>query len=262
MYKLILLLLASIIIAGCAAKTRVAADLDKISSRDLLAQNEHWQKSFSTLKGSAKISLESPQFTGSFGADILLNNSDSLLVTITGPLGIKLGRAFVSPKRFVFYNQMMNQFMTGSLEDYEDTYFMQFPLEISQLRNVFAARESFNILELSTYEIRDGCYYLETRNDYLNYHIWFDPASLLIKKIEYYNRSKLVYYKEYGQFEKFDGIYFPRLVSFVRPEEKQGMSIYYDEVFINHAFQPELFNINISDNARQIELSIENQASE
>jgi len=210
MYKLILLLLASIIIAGCAAKTRVAADLDKISSRDLLAQNEHWQKSFSTLKGSAKISLESPQFTGSFGADILLNNSDSLLVTITGPLGIKLGRAFVSPKRFVFYNQMMNQFMTG----------------------------------------------------YLNYHIWFDPASLLIKKIEYYNRSKLVYYKEYGQFEKFDGIYFPRLVSFVRPEEKQGMSIYYDEVFINHAFQPELFNINISDNARQIELSIENQASE
>jgi len=262
MYKSILILLASLIITGCAAKTNVVADLKTISSRDLLAQNENWQKSFSTLKGSAKITLDSPQFSGNFGADILLNNSDSLLVTITGPLGIKLGRAFVSPNRFVFYNQMMNQFMTGSLEDYEDTNFMQFPLEISQLRNVFAARESFNILELSTYEIRDGCYYLETRNDYLNYHIWFDPASLLIKKIEYFNRSKLVYYKEYDQFEKFDGIYFPRLVNFVRPEEKQGMSIYYDEVFINQPFQPEQFNINISDNARQIELSIENETGE
>jgi hypothetical protein len=258
MYKSILVLLFSLLLIGCAAKTKVIADLKSIGGRDLLAQNEQWQKSFSTLKGSAKITLDSPQFSGTFGADILLNNSDSLLITITGPMGIKLGKAFVSPNRFVFYNQMMNQFMAGSLDDYEDTNFMQFPLEISQLRNVFAAREDFNILELSTYEIRDGYYYLETQNDYLTYHIWFDPASLLIKKIEYFNRKVLVFYKEYGQFEKFNGIYFPRLVNFVRPQEKQGMSIYYDEISINKPFRAEQFDINISDNARQIELSIEN----
>lgn len=262
MYKSILVVLISLLMIGCAANTNVTADLKNIASRDLLAMNEQWQKSFSTLKGSAKISLDTPQFSGNFGGDILLNNSDSLLITITGPLGIKLGKAFVSPNRFVFYNQMMNQFMTGSLDDYEDTNFMQFPLEISQLRNVFAARESFNILEISTYETRDGCYYLETQNDHLNYHIWFDPASLLIKKIEYFNRKKLVFYKEYDQFEKFDGIYFPRLVNFVRPQEKQGMSIYYNEIFINRPFQAEQFDINISDNAKQIELSIENETSE
>lgn len=256
--KIILALILILFINSCALKPKVKTDLKNISARELLAQNEKWQTSFVTFKGSANITLDSPQYSGNFGADVLMNQSDSLLITITGPMGIKLGKVFVSPNRFVFYNQMMNQFMSGSVEDYEDTNFMRFPLEISQLRNVFAAREEFNILELATYETKDGYYYLETEKDHFKYRIWFDPAFLMIKKVEYYDGKKLVFIKEYDQFEEFDGVYFPRVINFVRPDEKQGLSIYYNNVSINKPFLPERFDIKISDSAKQIELSFEN----
>ena len=257
-YKLFLALTLIFLINSCALKPKAKADLKKITARELLARNEKWQKSFVTLKGSANITLDSPQYSGNFGADVLMNRNDSLLITITGPMGIKLGKVFVSPKRFVFYNQMMNQFMSGSLEDYEDTNFMQFPVEVSRLRNVFAAREDFNILELAAYQVKDGYYYLETGTDHLKYRIWFDPAVLLIKKVEYYDGKKLVFFKEYDQFEKFDGVYFPRVINFVRPDEKQGLSIYYNELIINKPSLPEDFDIKILDSAKQIELSFEN----
>lgn len=247
-----------ILVSSCALKPKVKTDLKNISARELLAHNEKWQASFATFEGSANITLDSQQYSGNFGADVLMNRSDSLLITITGPMGIKLGKVFLGPNRFVFYNQMMNQFMSGSLEDYEDTNFMQFPLEISQLRNVFAAREDFNILELATYEAKDGYYFLESQKDHFKYRIWFDPAILMIKKVEYYDGKKLVFFKEYDQFEEFDGVYFPRLINFVRPEEKQSLSIFYNEVNINKPFSPEQFDIRISDSAKQIEISFDN----
>jgi len=261
MIKKTTVLLVGILFISCNTRiwnAKVQPDLKRISSRELLAQNEQWQKSITSLKGSARITLDSPQYSGNFGADILMNRKDSLLITITGPVGIKLGKAFLGPNRFVFYNQMMNQFMTGSLDDYEDTNFMQFPLEVSQLRNVFAAQENFNILKLSAYEIRDHAYFLIVQNDHLQYHLWFDPASLLIKRIEYYDGKKLLYYKTYGQFEKINGIYFPKMINFVRPGEKQALSIYYETLELNQPLPAGQFDIKISDSAKQIELSVEN----
>ena len=257
-YKLILALAVIALLNSCALKPKVKTDIKNVTARELLAHNEKWLASFITFEGSANITLDSPQYSGNFGADVLMNRSDSLLITITGPMGIKLWKVFLGPNRFVFYNQMMNQFMSGSLEDYEDTNFMQFPLEISQLRNIFAAREDFNILELSTYESKDGYYYLESEKDHLKYRIWFDPAILMIKKVEYFDGKKLVFFKEYDQFEKFDGVYFPRVINFVRPDEKQGLSIYYDEININKVFQPESFDIRISDSAKQIKILLDN----
>ena len=135
--------------------------------------------------------------------------------------------------------------------------FLQFPLELTQLRSVFSAQDRFGILKKETYELRDNAFYVKTANGTLNYNIWFDPATLCIKKIEYYDGQQLLFYKEYDQFEEFGGVLFPRRISFVRPEENQGLSIYFTKLELNKPLPDDRFKINISDKAKQIDLSLD-----
>ncbi len=235
----------------------VRRDLSHITYRELLAGNEAWYHSVKTLQGRARITLDSPQYSGNFNADILVSGPDSLLITITGPMGIRVGKVFITANRFVFYNQVMNQFITGTQQDFEDTNFLQFPLEIGQLRSVFAAQDAFEILKEEKFERTKDGFYVEALNGDLNYHLWFEPEYLHIKKIEYYDNRQLLFYKEYDRFEETDGIVFPRSINFVRPEDKQGLAVFFTELSINQPIAPERFLIKISDNAKQIDLSLE-----
>ena len=244
--------------SACTTTKLVRPNTAEISYRELLRQNEIWRESVRSLDGSARLTLDTPEYSGNFSADILMKGSDSLLITLTGPMGIRAGKVFIAGSRFVFYNQVMNQFMTGTRQEFEDTNFMQFPLTLTQLQSVFAAQDRFGILKKEKFETRSDAYYIETVNGTLSYHLWFDKQHLHLKKIEYYDGKQLLYYKEYSRFKEVNGVLFPHLINFVRPEEKQGFSIYFTSLELNKPLEKDRFNIKILDSAKQIDLSLEN----
>ncbi|MBN2425555.1 MAG: DUF4292 domain-containing protein [Calditrichaceae bacterium] len=254
----IIILLIVVMFYGCGSKKSILPVPDQIGYRELLAYNNLWQESIRSLTGNARITLDSPQYSGNFDAEVMLGGEDSLLLTVSGPLGIGLGKVFIARNRFIFYNQLNNQFYTGNKSDFEGRYFMQFPLEINQLRSVFIAQDRFDVLKKEVFEQHDDAYYVEAVNAHLFYKIWFDKTSLMIKRFEYYANDKLLYYKEYDNFYLVNGLYFPLSINFVRPDEKQGISIYFTRLVINEAVDKDIFNIKISDNAKQIDLSLEN----
>jgi outer membrane lipoprotein-sorting protein len=246
------------LIIGCTSNKSILPQPEQIGYRELLQYNHVWQEAINNLSGQARITLDSPQYSGNFDAEIILGGQDSLMLSVSGPLGIDVGRVFVSRNRFIFYNQINNQFFTGTKEDFEGRNFMQFPLEINQLRSVFVAQDKFDVLKKDIFEKRDDQYYLEAENAHHNYKIWFDADLLMIRRVEYYANSQLLYYKEYDRFHLVNGIYFPISINFVRPDEKQGVSIYFNTLAINEAIDENDFKIKISDSARQIDLSLEN----
>ncbi len=134
-------------LSACTSKKIIRHPAGEISYREVLRQNEVWQKSVHSLDGSARLTLDTPEYSGNFSADILMAGGDSLLITLTGPMGIRAGKVLIAGRRFVFYNQVMNQFMTGTRQEFEDTNFMQFPLTLTQLQSVFAAQDRFGILK-------------------------------------------------------------------------------------------------------------------
>ena len=99
-------------------------------------------------------------------------------------------------------------------------------------------------------------YYLEAENGNYNYNIWFSPAHHLITRIEYLKDDKIHFYKEYKNFREVNGIYFPHLVNFVRPDEKQGLSIIFTELSVNQYNDPLSYKIKVADNAKQIDLTL------
>ena len=255
----LILLFPLLLLTACIPGKIVKKNISDISYRELLVQNDLWQKNIASMEGNARITLDTPEYSGNFTADVLLDGSDSLLITITGPMGMRVGKVFVAGSRFVFYNQIMNQFMTGNQQDFEGINFLQFPMELSQLRNVFAAQDEFGILKKEKYEIRDDAFYVETVNGSLSYHIWFDRSHLKIKKIEYYEGEQLLYFKEYERFKKVNDVWFPHLINFIRPDEKQGLTIYFSDLQVNTPINKSRFAVHISDNAKQIDLSLESE---
>jgi len=255
--KTLLFLAFTIITISCNLVTqKVAPDIEKVTYRALLQHHEEWQKAIKSINGNLRLTLDTPEYSGNFNASVLMNEPDSLLITVTGPFGMHLGKVYISKRRFIFYNQVMNQFYKGSREDFKGKNFLQFPLEISQLKDVFVARDPFDVLEKQLYEIRDDKYYIEAKNGNYSYKIWFDPEVLLISRIEYLLDGKTAFIKEYDNFRKVNGIYFPHLVNFIKPDEKQGVSIIISSIDLNQPIDRTLYEINVSDSAKQIDLTL------
>lgn len=243
--------------SGCALFNReIKADLSKITYQSLLENHASWQNEIKSLRGQLKITLDTPQYSGNFDANIIVDQPDSMLLEVSGPFGMRLGKVFVSKRRFIFYNQIMNQFYKGSKKDFEGKNFLQFPIEIGQLKDIFIARDPFKVLEKEKLEIRDNNYYLEVSNGHFNYNIWFDPKLLLISRIEYIENGEVFYFKEYQNFQEVNGIYFPHHVNFVRPGKKEGLSIFFTQLELNKENNPELYKIKIADSATQMNLTL------
>jgi hypothetical protein len=255
-----LLIISALLIASCTYKPKATvATNSNMTYKYLFERHSSWLKSLKYIEGSARIMLDSPSYSQNFDATLAVRGKDSLSIAVSGPFGMNVGRFFVAKSRFIFYNEIMNQFYTGNIEDFKGRNFMQFPVEVNQLRSVFVAGDEFKILKKETYTIQKDAYFVKASNGAIYYNIWFDPKTLLIKKLEHYNNSELLYSKEYSQFKEMNGVWFPMLINFVRLSQKEALTIYFNEMKINQTPNPSLFDIKISDNAKQINLSLEEQ---
>lgn len=235
---------------------RYALDKGKVSFSELLSGIEDEQTKILSLSGESRVSIETPEFSGNFFADILYNDNDSLLINVSGPFGIAIGKMFLGTDRFIFFNQFSNQFYSGDTKDFKNKNFLQFPLKIHEISNFFTGKEIIHNMKILDYYIDDDLYFIHGKNGSINYNIWIDNVTGRIKKIEYLSEERIILVKEYDKFFKFDNIYFPKYIKLSRPEEQQVVSVYYNQLILNQKIMPSEFIIKISDSARQIDLNL------
>jgi len=228
-------------------------DTEKVTFTQLLDNISENQRGIKTLDASSRISVDSQEFSGTFFAEILYNSNDSLLISATGPFGIHAGTLFIGQHRFIFNNQIANKFYNGSVEDFRQKQFFQFPLNLSELINIFAAKENLSAFRVNTYDIDDDYFHLETGRGSTTYDILIDPDNGQIIKVVAQNGEKTLYIREYGDFIKMNNILFPRKITMTRPEEKQAIAIYYTNIRLNQSIEQNKFMIKISDRAEQID---------
>ena len=231
-------------------------DKEKVPFSDLLNGIEKEQNKISSISGQSRISIDTEEFSGNFFADILYNENDSLLIDVSGPFGIGVGKMFIGKNRFIFLNQFSNQFYSGDTENFKNRNFLQFPLKVHEISNFFTGKELLNNMKILNYDIDGGLFFIHGKNNNFNYNIWIDNITGRIKKIEYLNQDKIVLVKEYDKFIKFDNTYFPKHIKLSRPEEKQVVSVYYNKILLNQKIKPTEFMVKISDSARQIDMNL------
>jgi uncharacterized protein DUF4292 len=251
----IFFLLIILLFIGCSSP-RYTLNKDKVSFSELLNGIEEEQNKIYSINGESRISIETSEFSGNFFADILYNENDSLLINVSGPFGIGVGKLFLGKNRFIFLNQFANQFYSGDTEGFKNRNFLQLPLKIHEMSNFFTGKELIKNMKILDYDVNDDMFYIKSKDSNFDYNIWIDSITGRIKKIEYLKQDKIVLIKEYDKFFKFDNTYFPKHIKLSRPEEKQVVSVYYNRIIINQKIMPSDFIIKISDTARQIDLNL------
>ena len=242
----------AILIFSCSGP-KFLLDTDTVTFTQLLDNISENQNRIKTLDATSRITVDSEEFSGTFFADILYNSNDSLLISATGPFGIHAGTLFIGMHRFIFNNQIANKFYTGSVDDFRQKQFFQFPLNLSELTNIFAAKENLSVLRVITYEIQNDYFHLLTQRGNISYDILIDPGIGQIVRMEAREGENTLYIREYGDFIKLGKILFPRKITMTRPVERQSIAIYYTNIRLNEVIDQDKFVIKISDRAEQID---------
>ncbi len=246
-------LLFVLLLAACSAP-RFVADTEKVPFRELLDSIISDQNKLHSLTGKARISVESEDFNGNFFAGVCYRKHDSLRITVKGPFVLQAGSLFIGKSRFVFLNRFSNQFMSGEVNDFSDRFFLQFPLKLSELIDIFTATVRFGDMKIEAYRIVDDQFYIKATDMATTYDIRIDPKSGRVSEIVYRQGDTETLRCNYSEFQRQGDIYFPRKIKVVRPVEKQGVAIYYVETQINQPLDPEVFNIEIPDGVEQLNL--------
>ena len=177
------ILLIFIILVSSCTSPKLALDTEKVTINELLDYIDAEQNKISTLQASCRISVDSEEFSGNFFASVYYTKNDSLLLSVSGPFGIQAGKLFVGNERFIFYNQMTNKFYNGSIKDFENQNFFQFPLKLTELVHIFAAKEILPSMKIVNYSIDDGLYRVEAKNSEDQFTLWIDNTIGRITKI-------------------------------------------------------------------------------
>jgi hypothetical protein len=232
---------------------RYVLDTAGISFDVILDNISREQHQIVSLEAFCRISVDSPEFSGNFFSDIIFIEDDSLLISISGPFGIKAGTLFIGKERFIFFNQVANKFYNGSVQEFKDKKFFQFPLSLTEMTNVLVGRETLTSMKITEYTIKNAKFYIAAQKADFDYQIWINHKTGHIHKVIGSREGETVFIREYDDYVKINGIYFPKKISMTRPQEKQAFSIYYNNIALNEEVNREKFVINISDRAEQID---------
>ncbi len=205
-----------------------------------------------TFKGQAKLTVESPQMSGTMQVTVIWKAPDTLFLAAEGPLGINLGKVFVGEKRFIIYNEYQNQYISGALDNPYLTRFLQTSFSLNQLKSILLGIPPSGWKNLQPIREQAGLFILFQDGIKYRYHV--NLRNGMLEKWEMVTASGTEMIMTLERYRQIDGVWFPRLIRLTRPRFQERMSVFYEAVTINHPISPKQYTIIVKPGVRQLNL--------
>jgi outer membrane lipoprotein-sorting protein len=254
-FKLFFFWLCSLIFfLGCAGgkKTNITKPvLTDISNWPIQFEENH--DKINSLEGSARLTIESEEFSGHISLKTYWVKPDTFFIQAEGPLGLDIGKMFIGKSRFIIYNQFENQFITGSVNDPYLGKFLQTDIYLKDLKQAILGRPLNFSPSLRLTDRNSGIF--RKRIGDKDYRYIVNPATGLLERLEILKDSQLQIIEEFKNYRSINDIYTPFLVQITLPTEKQRISIFYNEIIFNKPIDSKIYTIDISPKVRQLNLN-------
>jgi hypothetical protein len=223
-------------LGGCAAHNSIRTGFRPVSfdevSQSVMVNHDR----IHTLKGEGRISIETPELAQTASFTLLIRKPDSLLISLGGPFGIKVGAALLTKKEFFFYNSLQNTLTTGTTNEENIQRIFHINLNFDGILNLFSGGV-FSAADLHTPDEQrienDLLLYIYSSGDEKRYY-WIDPSTLLIRKIQDFDRSGTVAFEQnFRDFEAAGNTAVPRSIQIIQPIQRHRISLSYSEVELN-----------------------------
>ena len=203
-----------------------------------------------TLKGHAKLIIETPQAAYSANAEILINRPDSLYMKIEAALGIDIGSLFADRTRFVLYAPMQNTCYIGSTDSMDLDAFISFDLSYAKLLQILMGMElAYGAKKGVLMPVENALIYTGQNGQY-QYNYLIDPYQGVVTKVFVKDKNnQIVLLKEFSRFVELSGVKIPRTIRLVRPEKKESLTLFYNRLTINRRIAAKDFRIKVPENS-------------
>jgi outer membrane lipoprotein-sorting protein len=220
--------------------------------RDVLKRNYDRLK---TLKGRAKMIVETPESAYSATSNITIKKPDSLCIKIEAALGIDVGWLLVDRRSFVLYTPRENRWYAGSTDSLKRNNLIAFEMTFERLLRAMAGMELVQDIERAVIRRDDSKIVVMGLNGEYFHKYWLDPYKGVITRAEVRDRkNRLIMLQEFERFVELAGVRIPRTIRMQRPSEKESMTLFYTRLKINGRLSKKDFALKIPESAEKIEL--------
>jgi outer membrane lipoprotein-sorting protein len=241
-YLVLFLCILALLFYGCSSSSsskRETISLSPEHVQDLVRDN---QDGIRSMKCEGQISFESKELSQSGSFVLTLKKPDSILITLKGPFGIKIGSALVTRDNFLFYNSIQNKLISGETSAENLGRSLQIHLQFDDLVH-FISGGSFLTEDRRTPDsqiTKENSIVFEYSSPISSRSYWIDPESLLIQKIQFFDRTgKLTLEESFDKFDTEDGVILPhriRLTQFT--SRRRALTLNYSRTQVNIAAAP------------------------
>jgi len=221
---------------GCRTTSTMNLGNRPISSSEVQDMVRTHHTRIHSMKGEGRISVETPDMAQSGSFSLTLQKPDSVLITLQGPFGIKVGSALVTRTGFLFYNSLENKLISGSSSTENLNRILHIQAGFDDLVNLFAGGLFFNEDLRSPDETRveDDQWIFIYSSSNASRRYWIDPATMSIQKVQFLDGSgKLTLEQTFSRFEDVQGISMPYSIRITQPKSRQMFSLQYSDILVN-----------------------------
>lgn len=181
-----------------------------------------WNDELKTLNISASVTSKYHDENNSGYCRLILAGTDSLLLKITGPFEILVGRLFADKDYFIFYDAINNQLFKGKPTAKNLKRATMVPLSFDEFIRLLRCETPTNPEEFTideTYKNNDGVLFKNSsNNDYIEYALYSSENNNLMRYQRKLRTGKLILDLVYKDYESIDGFNLSKYLIFNFPE--------------------------------------------
>jgi len=189
-----------------------------------------------TAKGEGTISVETSSMAQSGSFVLALRRPDSLLVTLRGPFGIRIGSALLTRKEFMFYSSLENRLFIGTTSAANLARVLRVSLGFDDLLDLFTGGV-FQDTDLGRPDetgVEDEEYTFLYKNGAETHKYYIDPQNLLITKIQDLDEEGTISFEQrFVDFQTIDSAVVPFNIRITQPKERRMVSVVYSDLELN-----------------------------
>lgn len=200
--------------------------------------------------------VESPRQAFSGQAVMRVNKPDSVYVRIEAILGLDVGVVFADRDNFLIFSPMENLAYAGSSEDtLRLKMFLGFDLTFDQMLHSLSGFALIDSLQNATIQASGNDLLIRGQQDDLYMEYTVDTQyGAVSQRIVRDAEGQILRVEEYKRFVTIDKVRVPQLIRFIRPNEKESLTLFYDTLQLNTNIPPKEFYINLPDDVLTVRL--------
>lgn len=205
------------------------------------------------LKGRGRMVIELSERSMTLDAHVIIDRPDTFYIRLEALFGLDVGWLFVVKDKYTFYSPMQNTYASGSTDSLRMGPLPDFFIDGHAILRAFAGLALVNNLQNMQIVQEGKDLILSGTTDMGVQKHWIDRGrGVIIRSEQNDSTGQVLVRTSYERFSKLNGVFVPRTIRLQRPSERQGVTMFYEQLHVNEKRSAKDIKIKIPRNARRV----------